>query len=81
MRWQRNVFHKKEQDKTPEGHLNEIEIGSLKKEFWVMVIKKIQELGKKMDIQIEKLQEVLSKEVEKYYTKQWKSTITAIKTY
>ena len=35
-----------------------------------MVIKKIQELGKKMDIQIEKLQEVLSKEVEKYYTKQ-----------
>ena len=42
-----------------------------------------QQLGekKKMDIQIEKLQEVLSKEVEKYYTKQLKSTITEIKTY
>ena len=35
-----------------------------------MIIKKILELGEKMAIEIEKLQVVLSKEVDKYYTKQ-----------
>ena len=31
MTWQRNIFQKQEQDKTPEGHLNKTEIGNLKK--------------------------------------------------
>ena len=38
----------KEQDKTPEEQLNEVEIGNLpKKQFRVMIVKMIQDLGKK----------------------------------
>ena len=55
----------KEQDKTPEEQLSEVEIGNLpKKEIRVMIVRMIQELGKRMDAQIKKLQEVLSKETE-----------------
>ena len=51
----------KEQDKTPE-QLSEVETGNLpEKEFRVMIIKIIQELGKRMDAQKEKLQEFLTK--------------------
>ena len=56
----------KEQDKTPEEQLSEVEIGNLpKKEIRVMIVRMIQELGKRMDAQIKKLQEVLSKETER----------------
>ena len=49
----------KEQNKTPEEQLTEVEIGNLpKKEFRVMIIKMNQELGKGMDAQTEKLQEI-----------------------
>jgi len=37
MRWQRSKFQAKEQDKTPEEQLSEVEIGNLpKKEFRIM---------------------------------------------
>ena len=50
------MFQTKEQDKTPEKELSEVEIGNLpKKEFRVMVIKMIKELRKRMDAQNEKL--------------------------
>ena len=53
-----NIFQTKEQDKTTE-QLSEMEMGNLpKKEFRVMIIKMIQELGKRMDAQSKKLQEV-----------------------
>ena len=59
------MFQMKEQDKTPEEQLSEVEIGNLpKKEIRVMIVRMIQELGKRMDAQIKKLQEVLSKETE-----------------
>ena len=46
MRWQRTMFQTKEQDKTPE-QLSEMEIGNLPlKEFRVMTVKMIQDLGK-----------------------------------
>ena len=38
----------KEQDKTPEEQLSEVEIGNLpEKEFRAMIVKMIQDLGKK----------------------------------
>ena len=38
----------KEQDKTPERHLSEVEIGNLpEKEFRVMIVKMIQDHGEK----------------------------------
>lgn len=43
-----------------------MEIGNLpEKEFRVMIVKVIQELGKRMDRPNEKLQEIFSKELEK----------------
>ena len=59
------MFQIKEQDKIPEEQLREVEIGNLpEKEFKVMIVKMIQELGKRMNAQSEKLQEVFNKELE-----------------
>ena len=48
----------KGQDKTSEKHLNEVEIGNLpEKEFRRMILKMIQDLGKRMEAKIEKMQQ------------------------
>ena len=45
-----------EQDKTPEKQLSEVEIGNLpEKEFRIMIVKMIQDLGKRMEARIEKV--------------------------
>ena len=50
----------KGQDKTPEKQLNEVEIGNLpEKEFRIMIVKIIQDLGKTM----KKMQEMFTKEL------------------
>ena len=55
----------KEQDKTPEKQLNEVEIGNLpEKEFRIMIEKMIQDLGKRMEAKIEKMQEMFNKDLE-----------------
>ena len=47
MRRQVNIFQMKEQGKTSEKQLNEVEIGNLlEKEFRIMIVKMIQDLGK-----------------------------------
>ena len=62
---QRNMFQMKEQDKTPEEQLREVEIANLpEKEFRAIIVKMIQGLGKRMDAQNKKLQEVFSNELE-----------------
>ena len=59
MRWQRNIFQMKEQDKTPEKQLNEVEIGDLpEKEFRIMIVKMIQDFGGE---KMETMQEILPK--------------------
>ena len=48
----------KEQDKTPEKQLNEVEISNLpEKEFRIMIVKMIQDLRKRMEAKIEKTNE------------------------
>ena len=55
----------KEEDKTPEKQLNEVEIGNLpEKEFRIMIVKMIQDLGKRMEAKIEKMQEMFNKDLE-----------------
>ena len=55
----------KEQDKTSEKQLNEVEIGHLpEKEFRIMIVKMIQDLGEKMEAKIEKIQEMFNRELE-----------------
>ena len=57
MKWQSNTSQMKEQDKTPEEQLSEMEIGNLlEKEFRIMVVMVIQDLGKRMEARTEKMQ-------------------------
>ena len=57
MKRQRTLYQRKEQDKTPETQLNEVEIGNLpEKEFRTMIVNMIQDLGKRMEAKIEKMQ-------------------------
>ena len=68
----------KEQDKNPPGQTNEEEIGSLpEKEFRVMIVKMIQNLGKRM----ERIQEMFNKDLEELKSKQtlMNDTINEIK--
>ena len=52
----RNKVQTKEQDKNTQKQLNEKEIGNLpEKEFRVMIVKMMQDLRKKMEIQRGKL--------------------------
>ena len=61
------MYQMKEQDKTPEKNLNKMEIGNLpEKEFRIMIVKMIQDLGKKMEAKIEKMQEMLNKDLEEF---------------
>ena len=61
----------KEQDKTTEKQLNEVEIGNLpEKEFRIMIVKMIQDLGKRMEAKIEKMQEMFNKHLEELKNKQ-----------
>ena len=80
----------KEQDKTPEKQLNEVEIGNLpKKEFRILRVKMIQDLGKRMEAKIEKMQEMFNKDLEELKNKhleelknkhtEMKNTITEMK--
>ena len=72
MKRQKNIQQVKECDKCPPNQTKEEEIGSLpEKEFRIMIIKMIQNLENKMDLQInsletriEKLQEMFNKDLE-----------------
>ena len=67
---QRNKLQTKEQGKNPQDQINEEEIGNLpEKEFNVMTVKMIQNLGNGMEAQIEKVQEILKKYLEEHRTK------------
>ena len=67
MRRQRNTQHMKQQGENPPDQTNEEEIGSLsEKEFRVMMVKMIQNLGNRM----EKIQETFNKELEELKSKQ-----------
>ena len=64
------MYQKKEQGKPPEKQLNEVEIGNLpEKEFRIMIAKMIQDLGKRMETKIEKMQEMLNKDLEELKNK------------
>ena len=59
------MYQMKEQDKTPEKQLNEAEIGNLPgKVFRITIVKMTQDLGKRMEAKIEKMQEMFNKDLE-----------------
>ena len=64
------MFQMKEQNKTPEEELSEVEIGNLpEKEFKIMIVNMIKELGRRMVVQSKKL-EVFNKELVRKYKEQ-----------
>ena len=64
------MYQMKEQEKTPEKKLNEVEIGNLpEKEFRIMIMKMIQDLGKRMEAKIKKMQEMFNKHLEELKNK------------
>ena len=61
MRQQRNILKTKEQDKNLKEQINEEEISNLsEKEFRDMIVKMIQDLRKRMETWIKKIQEKLT---------------------
>ena len=61
----------KEQDKTPEKQLSEVDISKLpEKEFRIMIVKMIQDLRKRMEARIKKMQEIFNKALEELKNKQ-----------
>ena len=82
MRQQKNMFQMKEQDKTSETELNEVETGNLPhREFKVMIAKMTKELWRRMDEERNNL-EVFIKELEntKKCQTEMKDIITEMKT-
>ena len=62
MKRQRAIYQTKEQDKTQEKQPKEVKIGNLpEKELRIMIVKMIQDLGKRMEAKIEKMQEMFNK--------------------
>ena len=58
---------RKGQDKTPERQLNEVETGNLPgKEFRIMIVKMIQDLGKRMEM----MEEMFTKDLQEQKNKQ-----------
>ena len=61
----------KGQDKTPEKQLNKVEMGNLpEKEFRIMIVIMIHDLGKRMATKIEKMQKMFTKDLEELKNKQ-----------
>ena len=67
MKRERNTQQVKEHDKSPSNQTKEEEIGSLpKKEFRIMVVKMIQNLENKMELQINSLETRTEKMQERF---------------
>ena len=82
MKRKRTLYQMKEQEKTPDKQLNEVDIGNLlEKEFRIMIVKMIQDLGKRMEAKIEKMQQMFNKDLEELKNKQTEmnNTVTEIK--
>ena len=71
MKKQKIISQMKGQDKTPGKQLNEVEIGNLpEKAFRIMIVKMIQNLGKRVEAKIGKMQEMFTKDLEELKNKQ-----------
>ena len=72
MKRQRNTQHVKEQDKCPPNQTKEKEIGNLPdKKFRIIIVKMIQNLENKMELQINSLETRIEKMQERF-NRTWK---------
>ena len=68
--------------KNPRKQLNEMKIGNLQEKFRIMIVKMIQDLGKRIEAKIEKMQEMFNKDLEELKNKhtEMNNIITEMKT-
>ena len=70
MKRQKIMYLMKGQGQTPEQQVKEMEIGNIpEKEFRIMVVKIIQDLRKRMEAKIEKMQEMFTKDLQELKNK------------
>ena len=72
----------RQQPKTPEKQLSDLKINKLnEKDFGLMIVKMIQDLGNRLETKIDKLKETLSQKIQDVSIKQaeMQNTITKIK--
>lgn len=82
MKRQRTTTQTREKGKTPENQLSEEEILSLQeKDFRLLMLKMMQDIGNKLEAKMDNLQETLTKEIQDIKLKQeeMQNTITEIK--
>ena len=71
MKRQWTVYQMKEQDKAQEKQLKEVELGNHpEKEFRIMIVKMIQNFGKRMEAKMDKMQEMFNKDLAELKNKQ-----------
>ena len=69
MKNQKVMSQIKGQDKTPERQANEVEIGNIpEKEIRIMIVEMIQDLRKRMEVKLGKMQEMFTKELKNKQT-------------
>jgi len=82
MKRQRTVTQTREKEKTPENQLSNEEILSIQeKDFRLLMLKMMQDIGNKLEAKMDNLQETLTKEIQDIKLKQeeMQNTITEIK--
>ena len=82
MKRQRTITHMREKEKSPENQLSDQEILShQEKDFRLLMLKMMQDIGNKMEAKMDNLQETMSKEIQDIRLKQeeMQNTITEIK--
>ena len=82
MKRQRTITQMREKGKTPEKQLSDEEILSLQeKDFRLLMLKMMQDIGNKLEAKMDNLQETLTKEIQDIKLKQeeMQNTITEIK--
>lgn len=66
MKRQRTITQRREKGQTPENQLSKEEILSLQeKDFRLLILKMMQDIGKKLEAKMDNLQETLTKEIYK----------------
>jgi len=65
MKRQRNITQIRDKEKTSEKQLSDMENNSLQeKDFRLMIVKMMQDIGNKLEAKMDNLQETLSKEIQ-----------------
>ena len=82
MKRQRTITQTRKKEKTPENQLSDQEIFShQEKDFRLVMLKMMQDIGNKLEAKVDNLQETLSKEIQdiKLQQEEMQNTITEIK--